>query len=338
MRNKKLSLMAIFILGIMLIVTGCGNSDAKATSGSQKSIPIRFGIDAGTFSVAFHVAEEKGFFAKHGIEPKLTVFANGIGTLNAAVSNQVDVGVAMDFAALSRFSTGDLKILSFLQNGKPENSKVIVRDGINSPEELKGKSFGLSKGTVGEYIVFKYFERYNIKQDEVKKQGLGSSPEVLAAFQRGDIQGAFFGGLYRDKALQVPGAKIIGSQADIPFGARGFLLVKDKLLKEKPEAGKRILLALDEAVKWIDANPEAAAEIEAKALKVPKDDVLTQLKDLNNDIRLSNEDVKILQDVYDFSVKNKLIKGGFDLKDKIVTEPLKQALPSKLTYNPDDLK
>ena len=75
MRNKKLSLIAIFIVGIMLIVTGCGNSDAKATSGNQKSIPIRFGIDAGTFSVAFHVAEEKGFFCKTCYRTKTSCFS-----------------------------------------------------------------------------------------------------------------------------------------------------------------------------------------------------------------------------------------------------------------------
>jgi len=341
MRNKKLSLIAIFIIGIMFVITGCGSSAKTTSSGSdekQSLIPVKFGVDSSTFSIEFQVAKEKGFFSKNGIEPQLTVFSYGIDTLNAALANQVDVGVAADFAALSRFSSGDLRILSFLQTGKPENSKVVTRDGINSPEELKGKPIGVQKGTVGEYILSKYLERFNIKQDEVKKQGFGSSAELVAAFERGDIKAAILSGVIRDKALQVSGAKSIGSQADIPFAARGFLVVKDKLLKEKPEAAKKILLALDEAAKWINENPEAAAEIEAKAIKAPKDAVLKELKDLTNDVRLNNEDVKQVKDVYDYAAKNNLIKSGFNLKDKIVIEPLKQALPSKLTYNPDDIK
>ncbi|MFT8314371.1 MAG: ABC transporter substrate-binding protein [Clostridium sp.] len=344
MKNKKLSLIAVLIVGIMLIVTGCGNSGAKAsadnngTNGSQKAIPVRFGVDASAFSVEFQVANKNGYFTKNGIQPQLVNFSYGIDTINAALADQVDVGLAADFAALSRFSSGDLRLLSFLNTGKAENTKYVARDGITSPDQLKGKPIGVAKATVGEYALARYLEKNNIKPNEVKIQGFTSNAEQIAAFERGDIKGGFFGGVDLDKVLKTPGAKVIGSQADIPFQSRGYLIVKDKLLKEKPEAAKKIILALDEAAKFINSNPEQAAEIEANIIKAPKDGVLRNLKDTTQDIRLNDDDVKQLQDVYDYAVKNNLIKGGFNLKDKIVTDPLKQALPSKLTFNPDNLK
>jgi NitT/TauT family transport system substrate-binding protein len=339
MKNKKVSLIAILIVGIMLIVTGCGNSGAKASAGSnnasekQKLIPVRFGVDASAFSIEFQVANAKGFFTKNGIQPQLVNFSYGIDTINAALADQVDVGLAADFAALSRFSSGDLRLLSFLNTGKAENTKYVARDGITSPQQLKGKAIGVAKATVGEYALARYLDKNNIKPNEVKIQGFTANAEQIAAFERGDIKGGFFAGVDLDKVIKTPGAKVIGSQADIPFQSRGFLIAKDKLLKEKPEAAKKIILALDEAAKFINANPEAAAEIEANVIKAPKDGVLRSLKDSTQDIRLTDDDVKQLQDVYDYAVKNNLIKGGFNLKDKIVTGPLKQALPSKLTYN-----
>lgn len=341
MKKKKLSSIAIIILGIMLVVTGCGKAGTKAASSNEKQtvIPVKFGVGgSGTLPFLFLIANEKGFFEKRGIKPELATFANGVETLNAAVVGQVDVGVAADYAVLSRLSSGDLKIISFDQQGKPENSKLVVLPGINSPEDLKGKPLGVQRGTVDEVVVFKYLEKFNIKQDEVKKQGLGSAAEVLAAFSKGDVKAAFFGGTWLDKALQVPGAKVIGTQADIPFSSRAFIVVKDKLLKEKPEAAKRILLALDDAVKFSETNPGDAAQIQADKLKAPKENLERQLKDQINDIRLSSEDIKQLKDVYDYATSNNLIKGGFGLKDKIATEPLKEALPSKLTYKPSDIK
>jgi len=344
MKYKKLSILPLLAL---LIVggTGCGNS-AKSTAASQAGsasaeqslIPIKFGADSSTFSISFQVAKEKGFFKNHGIDAEVSTFSYGIDTLNAALTGQVDVGIAMDFAALSRFSSGDLKILSFVQQGKAERGQFVAVDGINSPQELKGKSIGVQKGTVGEYILTKYLDKLNIKQDEVTKQGFSSNAEVLAALSRGDIKGAFFSGVVLDKALKVEGAKVIGTQADIPFAARGFIVIKDKVLTEKPEVAGNILLALDDAVKWIKANPEAAAELEANALKAPKDGIAKDLRDQDNDIRLSTEDVAQLKEVYDYATNGKLIKGGYDLKDKIVTDPLKKVLPGKLTYKAEDIK
>lgn len=102
--------------------------------------------------------------------------------------------------------------------------------------------------------------------------------------------------------------------------------------------GKNILLALNDATKYISENPGEAAEIMAKALKVPKDSLEEDIKTRSNDIRLNDDDVKQLQEVYEYASANKLIKGGFNLKDKIDTEPLEEALPQRLTYKPENIK
>lgn len=180
-------------------------------------------------------------------------------------------------------------------------------------------------------------EKYNIKIDEVKKQGFSSDAEILSAFEKGDVQATFFSGNLLDKALTVKGAKVIGSKADIPFASRGFLAANSKFLGQK-DVVKNILLALNDANKYMNQDPSGAAEVMAKALKAPKDSLEKDIKSRSNDIRLNDDDVKQLQDVYEYSSTNKLIKGGFNLKDKIDTDALKEALPEKLTYKPENIK
>ncbi len=339
--NKKNKILGMLLIALLVItLAGCGSKTTQKNAAEGESgaagapIPVRFGADASTFSLQFHVAKEKGFFAKYGIEPQVVTYSFGIDTLNAALADQVDVGEAMDFAALSRFNNGDLRIISFIMTGKAERTKLIARDGINAPQDIKGRNFAVSKATVQEYIVSRYLERFGIKENEVNRIGLTSAAEIFAAFERGSVNLAFFSGPWLDKAEKVAGAKAIGSQADIPFAPRGFLVVKEKLLTEKPEAAKRILLALDEASQWINEHPEETGEIAYKALKLSKEAVVRDIQDLTYDIRLTAEDVQQLKDVYEYAAKARLIKGDFVLKDKIVVEPLKQALPQKLTYDP----
>ncbi|MCI1945370.1 ABC transporter substrate-binding protein [Clostridium luticellarii] len=336
MKSKKLCIIALFIVGMMTIVTGCGSgSQTSGTSdSSKKEVTVKIGADSSAFSTLFYVARDKGYFEKHGIEAQINPYSYGIDTIDAVLTNQVDVGLAMDFAALSRLSSGDLKIFAFNQQVDSSKEKVVARDGINSPGELKGQSIAVKRGTVDEYAMVRYLEKYNIKIDEVKKQGFSSDAEILSAFQKGDVKATFFSGNLLDKALQVQGAKVIGSKADIPFASRGFLLANSKFLGQK-DVAKNILLALNDATKYINENPAGAAEVMTKALKIPQDSLEKDIKSRSNDIRLNDDDVKQLQEVYEYASDSKLIKGGFNLKDKIDTNPLKAALPGKLTYKPE---
>jgi NitT/TauT family transport system substrate-binding protein len=327
------------VVGIMIIAAGCGNSSKtqNTSNSSQKEVTVRIGADSSTFSSAFYVARDKGYFKKYAINVQINPYSYGIDTIDAVLTNQVDIGLAMDYAALSRLSSGDLKIFSFIQQSDATKTKMVTRDGINSPQKLKGQPIGVQRGTVTEYILVRYLEKYNIKINEIKKQGFSSDAEILAAFQKGDIKAAFFGGNLLSKALNIQGAKTIGSVADIPFASRGFLMANSKFLAQK-DVTKNILLALNDAAEWINKNPSEAAQIMSKDLKLPKDSVQKDIEAAKSDIRLNNEDVQQLQDVYKYSSDNKLIKGGFDLKDKIDTDALKEALPDKLTYKPENIK
>ncbi|MEM5769364.1 MAG: ABC transporter substrate-binding protein [Bacillota bacterium] len=338
MTKKKSAILVLSILlcSFVLLSAGCTKQADKAPQ-TVRPITVKIGASSTAFGIQWYVAKEQGFFKKYGIEPEIVTYAYGIDTINAALNGQVDIGEANDFPVLSRLSNGDLKIVSFILTGKAANNKFVTRDRIISNSELKGKKVGVPRGTVTEYIFKRYLTAHNIQENEVIKVNLTSQAEIQAAFERGDIQAAFFSGLWLEKALKVPGSTIIGSAADIPFEGRGFAVVREQFYKQNPDAVRRVLLALDEASQWISQNPEGAGEVGYKAVKLPKEGLSKEVKDNSYDIRLSQEDVKQLADVYEWSVQNNLIKGGFDLKDKILTEPLKLALPDKLTYDPAKL-
>jgi NitT/TauT family transport system substrate-binding protein len=301
---------------------------------ADEPVKVRFGVDSHIFSSQFWVAKEKGYFERRGIKPELSVYSFGIDTLNAALLDQVDFAEGYDFAILSRLSGGDLRIVSYIQHITAEANKVVVRDGIKSPADLAGKKFGVQKATQNEYVADKYLKRFGL-EGKVTPVGFTSNPEIFAALDRGDIQAAIFNSTFLEKALQIKGVSVINTQADIPHAGKGFAVVTGKFHKANPQVTAKVLAALDEATKFILANPKDAADIVFKTVKIPKETFLKDVADKHVvlDIHFHQDEYQQLQDIADYSVKAKLIRGGFKLEDHILLEPLRSALPQKVTVS-----
>lgn len=337
MKMKKWILAVSVITAVTVLFASCrGPVSSASSSSSQKLTTLRVGVDSGTFSTGYRVADLKGYFKKNGINAQITTFSFGADTVNAILTGQVDVGVANDFALLSRLSTGKVKILSYVQSANPEGSKIVARDGVTSPEQLTGKSFGVARATVGEYQTTVYIDHYHLKN--VKRVELSSNADIVAAFQRGDIQAAIFSGTALNQALAVSGAKVIGSLKDANLSSRAFLVSSSDYAKKSPQTLANLLKAVDTALDWTNKNKSQAASLLATSLTAPKDSTLTELNDYTFGLRLSTADVQDLKDINDFAAQNNLYTTNFKLADEIDTEPLKLAYPEKLTYKESELK
>ena len=95
------------------------------------------------------VARDRGFFAKYGVNAD-TIFVRGAPTLVAAMAaNEIDVGYTGGTAVVGAVANGaDLKVLSAFTNRVTYD--LMVKPGIKTPEDLRGKRFGIQSigGTV----------------------------------------------------------------------------------------------------------------------------------------------------------------------------------------------
>ncbi|NJJ38626.1 ABC transporter substrate-binding protein [Paenibacillus apii] len=338
MRNKQSRIWkavagAMLLTGILVSLSGCG--DAKAENKEASSAPalqkVRIGGDSAIFSLQFRVAKEQGIFEKNGIDAEISTFSFGIDTLNAVLTDRVDVGEAMDYAALSAISKGDLKVLSLFNSPKATSSKLFARDGISKPEDLVGKKLGVQKGTVNEYIWGKYFETFHIDPKAVTLVPLQSTAEILAAYDRGDIQAAWFGTAFFDKAEKIKGSVALNDQSAINIRTKGFLVAKGSLIKDHPEISTELNKSLAEASQYIIDHPEEAAELAFKELKIPKENALNEIKNQwEFDVRFKQEDYDQLKEIKEWSIANGYIEQDFNLDDKLALDGLKEAFPDKV--------
>src|ERR1044071_790273 len=138
----KLLLAALSVSLILFI--GPGKSEAASAK------PVVIAHAAMNARVApLWVARERGFFTKYGISAD-TIFVRGAPTLVAAMqANEIDVGYTGGTAVVGAVANGaDLKVLSAFTNRVTYD--LMVRPGIKTPEDLRGKKFGIQSigGTV----------------------------------------------------------------------------------------------------------------------------------------------------------------------------------------------
>jgi NitT/TauT family transport system substrate-binding protein len=354
MKKLKYKIVASVLLSMSLIVsvfTGCGNnantsasatssvtasvSETKAASSAGNSEPfkINIAVDSGTFAYPFWVAKNKGILEKYNIDATFQTYAYGIDTLNALQLDQADVGEGMDFAAVSRLGgASELQFVSFIAGNKLTGSKLYaLDDSIKKVEDLAGKSVVVQKGTVNEYVWAQTFEKYGIDPKSVNPLYISSTAEGLALVKSGDADAIWAGGDISSQIVEL-GGKSLGDYNLIGFAPQGFLILKKSYLEKNDEGIQRLLKALKEAVAAINADPKEAAEIVKDNFKIPVENIAKALGDIVFDIRLSQEDVNQLDSVTKWSIKNKLIKYDFNVKDYIYLKPLQAVFPDTITY------
>ncbi|MDR1488021.1 MAG: ABC transporter substrate-binding protein [Deltaproteobacteria bacterium] len=306
---------------------------AVSSAQSAEKTKIRIGAEATSFAFQFRVALSEGIFDKYDLDAEIFSFAYGIDTLNATVLGETDSAEAADFAIASRLAAGsNLRIVAFILSPATNAAKLYVRDeSIKVPADLKGKRIGVKKGTVNEYEWGKFFEKFDIDPKEVSYEYLSSTSDQIAAFQGGDID-AFWGITdIESVVLKVPGSRAIGDYSLLGSRYKAFLLLDDGFIKNNPKAVVNLVKALDEATTFIKNNPDKVAQIAFRDLKIPVESARAGIDTLEYDIRLHQEDLDQINDVYKWSREHGLIKNEYELADFVYSDAIKEALADKVT-------
>src|SRR5688572_1968945 len=104
---------------------------------------VKIGHNAFTDETVFYLGRDVGIFKKHGIHIELIYIPGGSLSVQALIGNSLDMllagGTPLVYAVLKG---ADLKYIAGLNNRMPY--VLVAREGINSPEQLRGKKVGIS--------------------------------------------------------------------------------------------------------------------------------------------------------------------------------------------------
>lgn len=342
-RTHLLTVGAAFLTASLLLLAGCGNSNASlegVASGSDadenSGSTVRLGLMAnspGAFAAA--IAEDQGYFEKYGINVKTTTVSAGIDTVNALVLDQLDIGYVADFAAVNRFGAAeqnDLRVFSRLSQSTGKGNKLYVSQDVNSLEDLRGKGFVTHTGTVTEYYVARTLEQAGLSEDDVTLIPVESGQEGYAAMVSGQASASWVSGQDADKLEQEGKFHVITNQEELVIPTLAFSIATKDYLDAHQDDAAAYLKAYNDAVNFIDSSPDEAAEIIKSSLNVPTETSLATFKTVNSKVGFAKEDYDALESLYQWLQDNDRLKFSYTLRDQIDTRALKQALPDQASF------
>lgn len=182
----------VVLLGILLIL-GCSNEGGEkkteTTKGddsvSEEKVKLKVAYMPNFASLWAVVAGiETGSFAEEGVEVELIEFADGPTIIAAMESGSIDVGYIGPGAHVLPIQ-GRADIFAFSQLGNADEVIGNAEKGVNSLEDLKGKTIAVAGGTSSETILKLTLKEAGLTEADVKLVDMDASAIVTAMISGG---------------------------------------------------------------------------------------------------------------------------------------------------------
>ena len=214
------------------------------------------------------VAQDKGFFAKHGLEGELLYINSGTMNIAALVGGSVQIAGGGPVSIEARLRGVKLTIL-----GNPLPwlaSNLISHPDIKSVADLPGKIAGISRFGSSTDQGFRYLFRkngFNVERD-LKMLQMGGDASRIGALKAGTIQYTFLGAAATDQA-RAQGFRVLATakQMAIPFPWTS-VVVDEGWLNKNRELAYRYLKCGTEAIVYMKRNRADSERIIAKYMKI----------------------------------------------------------------------
>ena len=246
-----------------LALTGCvAGEDSEATAAAGAARDGVLNIDFATYNPLSLIIKEKGWLeatlAEDGVEVNWIQSAGSNKANEALRSGAVDVGSTAGSAALlARANGSPIKTIDLYS--QPEWSALVAlpESGIESVEDLKGKSVAATKGTDPYFFLLQSLEEAGLTPEDVTVQNLQHA-DGWSALNNGSVDA--WSGLDPIMAgAEQEGAELFYRNLD--FNTYGFLNATESFLEEEPELAQTVVNAYEKARAWAAENPEETAQI-----------------------------------------------------------------------------
>ena len=140
---------------------------------------------------AIWVAEERGFFKKHGLDVEAIFIGGGAARgINALLAGDIQFASASGGPVISSILKGvDVVMIAALNNKGVH--RLLVRPDIDTPEALKGKRIAITAfGTASHTVLTLLLNHWNLRQEDLNVLQIGSSPTMLVSLQKKIVDGA----------------------------------------------------------------------------------------------------------------------------------------------------
>ncbi|MCM2532226.1 aliphatic sulfonate ABC transporter substrate-binding protein [Neobacillus pocheonensis] len=264
MMKKWLVIVCSFML--LLALAACGKDTASSTSDGKSSEPLKVTLPTWTGYGPLFLAKEKGFFKKNGVNVDLSIVEGLAERKQALASGKIDgMATALDVQVTLAASNIPVEVVWLLDDSHGGDG-ILVKKGINSVKDLKGKQVAFEVGSTSHMLALQALKQGGLTEKDVKVVQM-SAGDAGAAFAAGKVDAAVTWEPWLTKGAQANG-KILLTTKDLPGIIVDTISFKEDVIKNRPKDVQAFVKAMGEAMTYWKEHPKEADQIMAKGLKI----------------------------------------------------------------------
>lgn len=272
--RSLLTYVSIFLIGLILTAS-CTNPAVYIKTTSEEAIATastgagetRLGFSAWPGWFPWQVAEEQRIFEANNASVSLKWFDGYLESISTLTAQQIEANSQTLNDTISSVSGGADQVVVLVNDNSTGNDKIIVREGINSIADLKGKKVAAEEGAVDHFLLLLGLKKAGLSQSDLQFVPLETG-KAASAFVGGQVDAVAVFAPFTTQALKRPGSKELFSSADFPGAIPDHLVVTRKLVDENPQQVQALVDTWFATLDYMKKNPDQATEIMAKRANV----------------------------------------------------------------------
>jgi NitT/TauT family transport system substrate-binding protein len=323
-----MSLNATSVVGLVLAVAlavGLAASVTVSPPAASSAEPVTVLAGFGVQFMQVYVADREKLFEKEGVPVTMKYSTSGKVAVDGMVAGAGVMAISGVFGAVSAASIAPVYIVAPLSI-EDGDTKLIVRPGIQSAGDLKGKRVGYQLGTDGHLFMIRYLEKNKLAPGDVVSQNVPAEG-LVAAFARGDLDAVAVWEPVAGKArAALAGARVLADKGVVPI--YNPVSMRKDFAEGQPETARKLLKALVAANDFIKRNPDRAAEHTAAIGKMDVAEVKSLMATYTYDMTINPAFYEAMDAVAGFLAVSSITKQKADPRKFVYDRLLREVSPA----------
>ena len=285
---------------------------ARDARGAEPAYKIRIGFPSLAFAyMPYYIAQEKGFYKKHGIESEYIQMGTSIQP-QAVVAGNINYFTSVSTGISGAVAGLPLVIVMSFSDTSPW--VLVTNKDIHKPQDLIGKTVALSGVRTAPYYFFNAFlKKYEINLKDVSTINTGGTADSFRALTANRVVATVLTPPFDDKAVSLGFKKYmqLGELADIPYVG---LVTSQNEIKSNRESVRRTVAAVSDSIAWLRANRDESTKMFVDKFKITQQEgentYATLVRLLNKDSRLN---LKVARGYLELLRQERPVPADFDV-------------------------
>ena len=270
MKQHSLLTYCILFLITLSLAVGCVNpaiyiktTTETETTSSSVAGAVRLGFSAWPGWFPWQVSQEQKIFEANQVAVNLKWFDGYLESISTLTAGQIDANSQTLGDTVNSIVGGADQVIVLVNDNSTGNDKIIVRQGINSIADLKGKKVAAEEGTVDHFLLLLGLKQAGISPQDIQFVPLETG-KAAAAFVAGKVDATAVFAPFTTQALKLSGSKELFSSRDFPGAISDHLVFTRKFVEENPDKVQAVVNSWFATLDFMQANQEKAYSIMAQ--------------------------------------------------------------------------